>query len=672
MAESEVKILTVEAVKSMADLRKAISDTKEALNGMELGSEEYQRTLAELIKEQNLMRGAMNGTTASMDDLKSAADGTSVTYNGLVNSMANMKRELRNLDLSTAEGRARFKELSQEIKNTNDSLKELDEKQGSYVRNVGNYTSGLKNLGDILKQNIPALGGVAQGIDGIDKSVHLLGQQPILGIVGLLAPLLTQIVTSLKESDDAMAGINKIMTAMKPVMDFFSGVLQQVVEFLGDIIGKASDFLGSSGIFQKIVQGVVGVGNAILQFVIAPIKQTVVAVKGLGNILRDVFTGQWDKIKDDAEAAVKGLNDAFTKGLDFKGNYEAGQEVADKFIAGAKSRKKSAKGAGAELGKEMTDGIIAGMDEAAIEKALSDIDKAVEKQIDETLASIDKATAEANKKAEERAKASIAAVEKNAKREKEINGILTEDAEERAAKDYAIQEETNRKKLSLLERYRDEALDRGDIEANLRYEQEVADLEVEIEMDALRERERLRKKDVEDAKQAAQQKMAAMSAYASGMSGLLGSIADALESGDDASEESVRAAKNLRIAAATIDMISGAVTAFSTAQQLGPIAGPIVGAINAAAVVASGLANIAKIRATNVSKDSAPTSSAPAQATVSAPALETAVPTTTVINGARTETALNRAARPQKVVLVQSEAEAMAEMTRVQVAEASF
>ena len=138
MAESEVKILTVDAVKSMADLRKAISDTKEALNGMELGSEEYQRTLAELIKEQNLMRGAMNGTTASMDDLKAAADGTTVSYNGLVNSMANMKRELRNLDLSTAEGRARFKELSQEIKNTNDALKELDEKQGSYVRNVGN------------------------------------------------------------------------------------------------------------------------------------------------------------------------------------------------------------------------------------------------------------------------------------------------------------------------------------------------------------------------------------------------------------------------------------------------------------------------------------------------------------------------------------------------------
>ena len=97
-----------------------------------------------------------------------------------------------------------------------------------------------------------------------------------------------------------------------------------------------------------------------------------------------------------------------------------------------------------------------------------------------------------------------------------------------------------------------------------------------------------------------------------------------------------------------------------------------MGAINAAAVVASGLANIAKIRATNVSKDAAPTSSAPAQATVSAPALETAVPTTTVINGARTETALNRASQPSRVYVVQSDIEAAAQDTRVQVAESSF
>ena len=581
MAEREVKILTVDAVKSMADLRKAISDTKEALNGMELGSEEYQRTLSELIKEQNLMRGAMNGTTASMDDLKAAADGTTVSYNGLVNSMANMKRELRNLDLSTAEGRARFKELSQEIKNTNDALKELDEKQGSYVRNVGNYTSGLKNLGEILKNNLPNLGGTAKAIGDVDKAVGLLGKQPILGVIGLLAPLLAQIATSLKDDETAMAGVKKVMDALKPVTDFFAGLLEQIVDVLGDLIGKVGEFLGSSGIFQRIVQGVIGVGNAILQFVIAPFKGIVAAIKVL------------------KEQGVKGLGDAaraFTdemqNGFAFKENFKAGQAVADAITAGAKSKKP---------GREIAQSVKEDM-----EKEFS---------------------------AEEMAKMWERAMAKYNERKNRKDALSSEMQ--------GVLDEQN-------------ALIDAEVDAY------IAALEREAE-----EEKFIREAQVEAAKKAAKDRLDAIGFYASNASSILNSVADMLE-------DEGNAAKNIRIAAATIDMISGAVTAFSTAQQLGPIAGPIVGAINAAAVVASGLANIAKIRATNVSKDAAPTSSAPAQATVSAPALETAVPTTTVINGARTETALNRASQPSRVYVVQSDIEAAAQDTRVQVAESSF
>ena len=100
--------------------------------------------------------------------------------------------------------------------------------------------------------------------------------------------------------------------------------------------------------------------------------------------------------------------------------------------------------------------------------------------------------------------------------------------------------------------------------------------------------------------------------------------------------------------------------------------GPIVGAINAAAVVASGLANIAKIRATNVSKDSSPSTPSVSEPSVQAPQLETAVPTTTVVEGASQEARLNRAASPSKVYILQSDIEAEADATKVQVAESSF
>ena len=577
MAESEVKILTVEAVKSMADLRKAISDTKEALNGMELGSEEYQRTLAELIKEQNLMRGAMNGTTASMDDLKEAADGTAQSYNGLVNKMADLTRQFR-----TTKDAAERANLGAQIKEINDQLKEMDAMRGNFQRNVGDYFNQTSAaMKSVIKDLPSALDKVKGPLRDIEGTLGLMGTHPILGIIGLLAPLLAQIVKDLKENETAMAGIKKLMDALKPVMDFFSGILENVVEYLGQLISQAAAFLSSSGILNQVIKGVMGVGNAILQYVIAPFKGVIAAVK--------VFK----------EQGVKGLGDAarafgaeMKQGVSFKENFKAGQAFADTIVAGAKSRKP-----GKAVGQAIKEDL---------EKELTgdDLAKIWERAMNKMLAKMREQNAFAN----------------------EMQGVLDEQ----------------------------QAL----IDAEV--EQYIAALEDEAAAEKI-----VRETEVKMAKEAAKQKLDSMQAYASGASGVLNGVAEMLEAEG-------KSAKNLRIAAATIDMISGAVTAFSTAQQLGPIAGPIVGAINAAAVVASGLANIAKIRATNVSKDSSPTSSAPAQATVSAPALETAVPTTTVINGARTETALNRAARPQKVVLVQSEAEAMAEMTRVQVAEASF
>lgn len=577
MAESEVKILTVEAVKSMADLRKAISDTKEALNGMELGSEEYQRTLAELIKEQNLMRGAMNGTTASMDDLKEAADGTAQSYNGLVNKMADLTRQFR-----TTKDAAERANLGAQIKEINDQLKEMDAMRGNFQRNVGDYFNQTSAaMKSVIKDLPSALDKVKGPLRDIEGTLGLMGTHPILGIIGLLAPLLAQIVKDLKENETAMAGIKKLMDALKPVMDFFSGILENVVEYLGQLISQAAAFLSSSGILNQVIKGVMGVGNAILQYVIAPFKGVIAAVK--------VFK----------EQGVKGLGDAarafgaeMKQGVSFKENFKAGQAFADTIVAGAKSRKP-----GKAVGQAIKEDL---------EKELTgdDLAKIWERAMNKMLAKMREQNAFAN----------------------EMQGVLDEQ----------------------------QAL----IDAEV--EQYIAALEDEAAAEKI-----VRETEVKMAKEAAKQKLDSMQAYASGASGVLNGVAEMLEAEG-------KSAKNLRIAAATIDMISGAVTAFSTAQQLGPIAGPIVGAINAAAVVASGLANIAKIRATNVSKDSAPTSSAPAQATVSAPAVQTAVPTTTVINGARTETALNRAAQPSRVYVVQSDIEAAAQDTRVQVAEASF
>ena len=597
MAEQQVdvKIVTVDAVTNLNDLRKTISDAKKELAKLPIGTKEYREQLIELNKAQNLLTNALNGTTAETEDYVNAMNGEVKTYNTLVKQMADMKKQLRNIDVSTEEGAEKFRKLAADINDVNQELKDMDAMKGDFQRNVGNYKSAFDGWHDTLSKMPGPIGNVTKGFDGVKDSLALVGKQPILGMIGLLAPIITDIVNGLKENKTAMDGVKKGMDALKPVMDFFSGILETIGTFLADIITKAASFLSSNGVFQKIIQGVMGVGNAILQFVIAPFKGIVAAIK--------VFK----------EEGVKGIGNAarafgqeMKSGVAFKENFKAGQTAADTLIAGAKSKKKEAGKAGKDLAKEMA------------------------KKWEEEM--------------QKRVKEWAEGVKYRAEAEKYLKGLR--DATEKDTEDMlkAIDAETDAEMEMLLQKMADEA------EAE-RIIQELS---------------------VKEAQEASKKKIAAMNAYASGASSAMSTIADILESGDDASEASVKAAKNLRIAAATIDMIQGAVTAFSTAQQLGPIAGPIVGAINAATVLASGLANIAKIRSTNVSKDSAPSTPSVDTPSVNAPVLETAVPTTTITEGASQEARLNSAAEPSKVYILQSDIEAAGNASKVQFAESSF
>ena len=587
MAEqAEVKIVTVDAVQSLADLKEAIKKAKEGLDGMDIGSKNYQKQLAELIKMQALLRNAMNATTLeeedqakALDDMKKAADGTGESYNALVKKMGDLKREFR-----ATEDAAKRMQLAGQIKDLNDQLKELDAAQGNFQRNVGNYASALKGLP-------PTLGKIRKEAGDIGETLNIMGKQPILGMIGLLAPLIMKIADELKDNEKAMAGIQKLMDSLKPVTDFFAGILDKIADVLFVVIDEVTKFLGSSGLLNNIIKGVMGVGNAILKFVIAPFKGVIEAIK--------VFK----------EKGVKGLGDAarafgaeMKQGVAFKENFSAGQVAADTILSGMASRKKKAKETGQKIAKDVADGLIEELDGI-----------------------LDKINDAWDKKLQDRQKL-------HEQRQKEIADYNKEQA------------------ARFLEEQEAEAA-------------ELADEWVESY-----------RKQAEAAEESAKRKIAAMDAFATGTADLLGAIADAYESNGELTEKEEKRVKNLRIAAATINMLQGAVTAFATAQELGPIAGPIVGAINAAAVVATGIANIAKIKATNVSRDSAPTTTSPTQATatVSAPTIETAVPTTTVVNGASTEAALNNAAKNRKVYLVYSEAEAMGEQVAVTENESSF
>lgn len=302
-------------------------------------------------------------------------------------------------------------------------------------------------------------------------------------------------------------------------------------------------------------------------------------------------------------------------------------------------------------------------DLAAIAKKYTDEENARrEKEEKERLDAEKKRHEEEVSAARDAADARLELIEKLAEQRTRLSEATIDEEEKAAAASYAIEQQALRDRIAALEQFQAEALELGDQEAALKYQQEAADLSVEIELREAEEKQRIRKKDKKNREQAAKETVASVS-------GILGALADIYESNGKEDAKAQKRAKNLRIAAATIDMLQGAVTAYATAQTLGPVAGPIVGAINAAAVTAAGLANIAKIRSTDTSGNSAPNDSYAAPAVADAPQVNPEVQVVRNLTGQSEEERINQ---PQRVYILQSDIEAAGNQSRVNVAESTF
>ena len=655
MAEETIQIIRIdtgEAVRSVNDLRENVKILKERLGDLEIGTTEYQGTLEELKVNQAAVKDAMYATTASMDDLTKSATGTSNSYNSLVHRMASLKEELRATDVSTEQGKERFKELAAQINEVNDTLKDMDALQGNFQRNVGNYPGLMKTFSGSLDALDKGLKATSGGVGGLKEGFDALAVNPAFAILGIVVTLFGSLADTLKEDETTMAAVNKAGVSLEPVFKLLKGLLSRITTIVADLIGKVSAFVQSNGLIPKIIDGVVGVGNAILKFVVAPFKGVVEAIK--------VFK----------EQGVRGLGDAakafaneMKTGISFKSNYKAGESIVDAITAGIKDKKKDVSAAGKDVIKPLKDGI-----NIELDKMIQELDMEMDKMIQE----LDKKQEDANKIANSIAQGRLANLDKAAKHQLELNDILVEDDKEKAEKAYQIQLSANERRLAALEQFAQDALERGDLDAYLEYDQEAADLEVEIETNALREKKRLREQDAKDAKEKAKQQMEVMQSVASATSGILGSIADMYESDEKNSEKNANKIKGLRIAAATIDTISGAVGAFmQAAATIPPPMGAIIGGIQAAAVTAAGIAQIAKMKSTKVS-GSASNSAPTAPAVTSAPVRTIDIQQVRSVTSASEEDRLNQMASDQRVVLVMSDLEVKQNQSRVQVAEASF
>lgn len=557
LEQTEIKkVITVDlgnTSTSLKDYKKHIDELKGSLLQLDSASEEYQKIAQEVKNEQDKLNEVMKVGKTTTD----AADGS---YNQLAQTMAELKKQWK----ATADEAERA-DLGKQILDINNQLKELDASTGNYQRNVGDYANAFEQAFDKCLDGITNIDGPLGELGGTVKNMI-----PVIKSVNATA------VSGLSGVKKAIAstGIGLLVVAVATLISHW----EDFTKIIGVSQASMAEFKEKSlNTLQSIVIGAFGVGNAIGNFLLAPIRTTIEAFKGLGNVVKSIFSGDFSQAAEDAKNALSNIGQVWNKAFDWSANMGIGKEIGYQFTERIRQAMTSpeteevVEAAGINTGKTYAKGISKGVDEEITD---------TEKKIDSSTQSI---------------------LDRLHKRNTDELELLREKYEEEKA---------------MLEQYGlDTTQLTEEFEANA---EAIIDKRLEAERKAIIEQEKLEeeltaKKKAESEKQMALKKKEQESLLTNSIN-LFGALADLAEEGS----EEQKALSIMQTVLNTLQSIMGIWAGYS---EMGPF-GVAAAAVQTAAVVATGAATIAKMKATtkesaNSASVAAPQVSTPSMTTVS-------------------------------------------------------
>lgn len=582
------KIITVDTGDSnttLKEYRQQIDNIKESMSSLDSTTEEYREQAQELKDAQD----RLNNVLKEGSNVAAHAEGS---YNQLEATMAELKAQWK----ATGDEAERA-DLGKKILDINNQLKDLDASTGDFSRSIGDYAGAFEE----------AFNTCLDGVTSLDGPLGELG-----GNVKDLVPL---IKATTQAATKGLGGVRKAVLS--------TGVGALVVA-VGLLVSHWDDFRKLVGIsdeqmaafkdtavntLKNIISGVVGVGNVIVQSLLTPIRTVIEAFKGLGNVVRDVFTGDFKSIKEDAANAISGIASTIRDGFSFKDNYNTGVEVAEGIFAGISSRLNEAEAVGEAVSEAV--------DTGATNKAT---DKADVSQPTAEAKEIDNETAKILERLSQRGKSKLDLLKEQYEKERALliqhnldTSALDAEFAERSA---GIEAEMSKELDGVIERLRQSSLSRWDIEREeleTKYQHERNLLEAAgedttaLEQYYSEQRIKIKKKEEEE-KRALM--MLEVNNFVSSMGGMFGALSQLSEEGSEQQ-------KAFSIMETILNTLSAIMGIWAGWSEFGPL-GYASAIAQTATVTALGAATIAKMKA--VTKDSAGSTSVSGLSTgVSAP-----------------------------------------------------
>ena len=649
---------------SMKDAKDKMDSLKAEMLSLDEASEEYASTLKELQTLQDKYNKVVS-------DAKGANDAAAGSYNALSKQMSDLKKAWK----ATAD-EAERNSIGQQILEINDKLKEFDASIGNYQRNVGNYasafTEGLAEMADGFDTIVPGVKQTQESFGKLGVAMKTFSANPVGAFVTMLVTVFIALKKAVSDNEKAMDAIKKAMKSFEPVLNMVSNAIAWlgekiavVVDWLVNKLAGALEFVVNKGL-NNFINGVIKGINFLIKplttfysWVIGGIEGIVSAINKLGkatglfdisgvvdsldkakNTVKDFEIGtvnlglSFDKMSAKAETAAdaeKQVADSAKEATDAINEQIAALErekaVIDERIKTAEKGSKEYY----DLLREQenkdweiqqirlknegyTDEQIEVFRQAHI-KALADIDQ---QQLDDADAAAQKRKEEEEKRTKEEAEAKKQAQEAEIARKREVLDAEIEVEQANQEQKKGLWEQSNEEYYNLLKE-----------KENFEWELQEARLEAEgytnEQIAVLREAHTKRLEEIDQAsaettKMAMADAVDAVASRTASVTGMIGDLFSALaENYDEGSKQS----KAFQIAAATMNMLGGVVSAVASAFSPSNAWMTIYGQAAAAAamsatVIATGIAQIAKIKSTSTKgSSSASASAAPAPSTPS-------------------------------------------------------
>jgi hypothetical protein len=268
--------------------------------------------------------------------------------------------DLLNKTVSTSLGE--FENLNEAIGKTQDTLGKLDPKSAEF-KELSKELQGLKdNLRDTEIQSVRftealaaqpgVIGFVGQSLEGLRGTFKVFMANPIIAVLAGIAGAFLALRESLTRTEEGQAKLTKITEGFTKILNGLFAIIEPIAMGLADLVigllenDKVMDGLSKTvgvvtGVFTTLLGTLQSVAGFIINTLVNNFQTLIGVAKGAGDVIAGVFTFDWDRVKEGANAAF----DAVKEGV--KGTVDnvktLGNGIVDAAVSGFKAGEKQFK-----------------------------------------------------------------------------------------------------------------------------------------------------------------------------------------------------------------------------------------------------------------------------------------------------------------------------------------